>query len=153
MLVQNVLDYLKNHLTLTLSTITLNSKTKKGQNNKAEQDSASVLAYECLFCGFKFQLVAYFYGYVVCSADWAGNKLVFSDCVEFKVRIALGASEQDRCFAYMLHSIFSLFFYCFTIKRLLLVCFNYLETAYLLHTLIADGVVLTLCMLNMHFLC
>jgi hypothetical protein len=46
--------------------------------------------------GFKHKLAAFLDGYAVGSADWAGNKLVFADRVEFKVHVALWAKERYR---------------------------------------------------------
>jgi hypothetical protein len=62
-----------------------------------------VLTHQGYFKGFKHHFAALFSGHEVCSAQWAGNKLVCSDCVEFKVRIALGASEQYRCYDWIFH--------------------------------------------------
>jgi hypothetical protein len=53
--------------------------TKKGEQKASEGYSGFLFLTDLLFEGFKHYFVAFFDGDVVGSADWTGNKLVFSD--------------------------------------------------------------------------
>lgn len=92
---------------------------------------------DLLFEGFQHYFAAFFDGDMVGSADWAGNKLVFSDCVEFKVLVALWAMEQYRCYDCVFHcfSSLSVMVYSMQIKRVIVVFEDYIETAYLYLTI------------------
>lgn len=76
---------------------------KKGLKQKNENQNGAVPClcwnrwfYFTLTEVFEHKPAAFLDGYVVVSADWAGNELVLADCVEFKVRVALWAMEQYR---------------------------------------------------------